>query len=298
MTLGICCSELAVISDASRVLADIAAFGFNRVRFEVPWAAVESVKGQRNWAAVTNVVKLASKYGIELLPILGVHTPTWSWTAADYGSFCADAAKVIRSPRYEIWNEPNLHQFLAMGSASTYVPWLKSAYAAIKAVQPSALIVLGGLAAAESASGFNWFFWVAPFGWWANTSPERFLQNALQAGARGYFDVCGYHPYSIDAAFVPQPPNAKQVMISRIDTLKQMSPAPVLLTEWGFDLSRVDAVTAASWFTAQIQIPSMAGESFFYSWRDYGTNRCGLVDANNTPRQPLYNAVKAVVGQP
>lgn len=292
-SLGICCSELAIIPDAARVLSDIAAFGFRKVRFEVPWVLVEPTKGKRNWAPIQNVVNLAKSNGIELLPILGVHAPLWSWTAADYGSFCGDAAKVIGSPRYEIWNEPNLAAFLKNGDANTYVPWLKSAYTAIKAAQSSAQIVMGGLAAAENASGFNWAFWLAPFGWWTNVSPENFFQRALNAGAGQWCDLVGYHPYSIDAAFNPQPPSATQPMIARIPKLAGMSSKPLLLTEWGYDYNRTTPLTAALWF--QTQLPLISGESFFYTWRDYGADKHGLVDGSNNPRQPIYNTVRTAV---
>ena len=293
MTLGICCSELAIIPDAARVLSDIAAFGFKKVRFEVPWVLVEPVKGQRNWAPIVNVVNLAKQNGVELLPILGVHAPTWSWTAADYGSFCGDAAKVIGAPRYECWNEPNLAAFHQNGDAYTYVPQLSAASKAIKAIQPNAQIVMGGLAACEGATGFNWWFWLAPFGWWTNVSPEDFLQDALNVGANQACDLIGYHPYSIDAGFNPQAPNASQVMIARIPKLAGIAKKPLLLTEWGFDHAKIDANTSAAWF--QTQLALLPYDSFLYTWRDYGTTKYGLVDGNNIARQPIYNAVHAVV---
>lgn len=293
MTLGICCSELAIIPDADRVLSDIAAFGFRKVRFEVPWVLVEQVRGTRNWAPISNVVKLAAAHGIELLPILGVHAPAWSWTATDFGSFCADAARVLNTPRYEIWNEPNLAAFLKNGDAYTYVPWLQAASKAIKTAQPNAQIVMGGLAAAENATGFNWWFWLAPFGWWTNVAPEDFLQDAWNVGANPVTDLIGYHPYSIDAGFNPVAPSATQVMIARIPKLAAISKKPLLLTEWGYDYSRVDPNTAASWF--KTQLPLMSYDSFFYTWRDYGTDKYGLVDATNVARQPIYDTVYAAV---
>lgn len=82
-------------------------------------------------------------------------------------------------------------------------------------------------------------------------------------------------------------------MIARIPKLATISAKPVLLTEWGFDMARNTPTTAALWF--QAQLPLMAGESFFYTWRDYGTERYGLVDGNNVPRQPLYNVVRSAV---
>lgn len=295
MTLGICVSELAILNpvDQKRVLTDIRAFGFRKVRFEVPWVMVQSRKGSWDWSLVSNAKSIADSLGIELLPVLGVHTPTWAWNPVDVGIFATEAAKLLQAPAYEVWNEPNLAAFVKDGSAATYVPWLSAARLAIKAVQPAATVAMAGLAAAVDATGFNWAWWLAPFGPWRNTSPETFLGAALKAGAR--FDAVAYHPYSIGPGFDQQKPTSSQVMIARINTLRKLTDKPMLLTEWGFDFAKCSPAQAAQWFTAQL--PLMVGDSWFYAWRDYGPYKFGLVDANNKPQQPMYDTVRAALGK-
>ena len=64
----------------------------------------------------------------------------------------------------------------------TYTDMLKTAYTAVKLVDPDALIISGGLATTGDGSD-NAFGDVA------------FLDGMYQAGAKGYFDALGSHPY-------------------------------------------------------------------------------------------------------
>src|SRR6185437_6900490 len=122
MTLGINCTELILLAptDAQRVLADIADFGFKHVRVEIPMALVAPKQGQWVWgpttylgnpvAGVQLLVDTAKAVGIELLPILGVHMPSWSWKPS-FGEFCRQAPQVMNAPAYEIMNETNVAAF-------------------------------------------------------------------------------------------------------------------------------------------------------------------------------------------
>lgn len=306
MTLGINCTELALLApaDMKRVLADIAAFGFKHVRFEVPWLLIEAVKGRRVWgpntyngAPVPGLIAIrdeAARLGLTLLPVLGVHCPAWAWGPADVKVFATEAAQNLRVSEYEIWNEPNLHAFVTNGAAATYVPWLNAAYDGIKSVSLDNQVVMGGLAAAVDYTGLylTWLFGFIPWpAWFTNTSPETFLKTAIALNAR--FDRVAYHPYSINQAFVTEPPTLTQQMISKVAALRTITPKPLLLTEWGFDYTKTTPAQAASWFG--MQLPLMVERSYFYSWRDYTTFKFGLVDGNNAPRQPIYDAVKAAL---
>jgi hypothetical protein len=302
--LGINCTELTVIPDAKRVMADMAAFGFRHVRFEVAWQLVQPVKGSWNWDAVRLVRDAAKANGITLLPILGVHMAPWAYTPADFGEFCRRAAIELQAPAYEIGNEPNLQAFNPMGKADPIVPLIRAAFSTIKGVQPAAKIVFPGLAACATYSGFNWFFWLGPFGPYGNTSPEDFLTAALKLGVGPWFDIMAYHPYSIGPGFDAQPPSAAQVMIAKTPLLRTLLRTkgigvPLWATEWGFD-ANLGAAEVAKRFTVQLPLMNqMCDRSYLFAWRDYvghGGNY-GLVDANNKPRQPLFDTVKAVVTQ-
>lgn len=295
MTLGICVSELAILnlSDQRRVLRDIRDFGFRKVRFEVPWVTVQPRKGSWDWSLVTSARDIAREFSIELLPVLGVHVPKWAWTPVDVEVFAREAAKTLNAPIYEVWNEPNLALFHKDGDPKTFAPIQRAAYNGIKSVQPgySSKVALAGLAACVDWRGFNFFPWLGPFGWFRNTSPETFLRGILNASAP--FDLVAYHPYAISSGFVHQEPTANQEGIARIAKLQGMvNKPPILLTEWGFDMApgKVTPNTASQWFTKQLAL--LPGDSYFYNWRDGYGQQFGLVDANNVPRQPLYDTVK------
>lgn len=298
--LGINCVELTLLqpADVKRVLSDIAAFGFRHVRFGVSMKLVCPSKGQFVWDSVVKARDLARNNGIELLPILpcdALNLPSWA-TPADFGDFCGRAATLLGAPAYEVGNEPNLHGFNPFGKAATYAPWLSAADDGIKRAWPTATVIAAGLAAAADASGFNWFFWLGPFGPWANTSPESFLADLVKL-VPAKFDAAAYHPYSLGPGFDLQPPTAGQVMIAKTKTLQKLTPKPLYLTEWGFDMAKATPAQAATWFTAQLPLMAATGgpsRGYLFAWRDYAGHggTFGLVDANNKPRQPLYDTVR------
>lgn len=78
-----------------------------------------------------------------------------------------------RINHYEIWNEQDGGFWKPHPDASQYVPLLKIAYEEIKAVDPEAVVISGGLC--------NW-----------NAS---YLAEMYRAGAKGYFDAVAVHPY-------------------------------------------------------------------------------------------------------
>ena len=80
-----------------------------------------------------------------------------------------------RVHHWEIWNEPNYWRFwLPQPDVGAYTTLLKQAYAAIKAVDPAATVMVGGLTV---GSGEN--------------LPSTFLQNLYDANggtSNGLFD--------------------------------------------------------------------------------------------------------------
>jgi hypothetical protein len=89
-----------------------------------------------------------------------------------FGSFMNYIANAFGSSvaAYEIWNEEDSTAWWT-GSPTQYVDLLKAAYPAVKAANPAATVILGGLG--------------------ANNYP--FLQQLYAAGAHGSFDAVGVH---------------------------------------------------------------------------------------------------------
>jgi hypothetical protein len=97
-------------------------------------------------------------------------------SASAYGTFAGQVAArygPMGVNTYEIWNEENNQAFwYPAPNPSLYTAMLKDAYAAIKAVQPGATVISGGLApAADDGAG--------------DIAPIEFLQDMYADGARG-----------------------------------------------------------------------------------------------------------------
>jgi hypothetical protein len=75
---------------------------------------------------------------------------------------------------YEIWNEPNIPRFWAHPNAVAYTALLKSAYAAVKRINPSLEVLAGATSYADLA----------------------FINAMYGAGSKGNFDALSIHPYT------------------------------------------------------------------------------------------------------
>lgn len=96
------------------------------------------------------------------------------------------ATLAVRYPKaagIEIWNEPNEAEFWNPGpSPRVYTDLLNQAYPAIKRANPAMRVVTGGFSNRRSDQG-------------ANLGLASFLRGIYASGARGSFDVLGFHAY-------------------------------------------------------------------------------------------------------
>ncbi|MCB9099600.1 MAG: PD40 domain-containing protein [Anaerolineales bacterium] len=163
----------------------------------VNWATVEPEPGEFRWIDPDNIVKAMGDQQIKIL--MRVHgTPAWARPAnssytrppqdmADFGRFMSALATRYKGQvaAYEIWNEPNLNYEWGNGQPdpAAYTKMLKTAYTAVKAADPAALVITGGLATTGDGSP-------------TAMGDLDFLQAMYDAGAKGYFDAVGSHPYT------------------------------------------------------------------------------------------------------
>ena len=147
------------------------------------------------------IVGLAAQRGLSVLPVV-VNSPAWDADQLDgkaeanprsvywYGQYLQAlverygprgsfwAHRRTRQPirMWQIWNEPDLARFWSeQPFAPSYVNMLQAAHTAIKQVDPSAKVVLGGL------TNFSW----------------HDLDSIYKVpGARSAFDVVAIHPYT------------------------------------------------------------------------------------------------------
>jgi hypothetical protein len=185
--------------DKGRVLGTVQAAGFNWVRQQVGWDSLEPAPGQFNWGELDQVVDSAKRANVRLILSI-VRSPGWAGTnhtnglpanPADLGYLMSQMAQRYkgRVDAYEIWNEQNLERENGGGKVQVapYIHTLEAAYTAIKAADPWAVVIYGGL----SPTGINDPNYAV--------DDAIFLEQCYQFNngeMRNYFDVLGVHPGS------------------------------------------------------------------------------------------------------
>lgn len=290
--LGVNQSNLCQLgaADLDRVCREIAAYGFASVRFAVNWGNLANFLGSVNYGPVERVAKALQKHGLTPLPALGINYPR-KHSPTTFGVFtkrCVDIFGPL--PAYEVWNEPNLWAF-GIGTPKQFLTYLRAAAPVIRAA--GAAVIHGGLAAYPDHKVL----------WLRNYSPTTWLNELYAAGENGDYDLFGYHPYSITAAEKWTDPNDAPYGIDQITLLdaariRRGDTRPYAFTEIGYDTAKVDSVTAARYL--RDQMPAMrnhANHHWLFCWRDTTGDggKYGLLNANNTPKLPLYNAVRGLL---
>ncbi len=170
-------------------------------RMSISWNALESSgprayeragsQEQRALAQVTQAVDGARARGVSVLLFVDA-TPAWangtgtyaadlpptSAHYADYAAFVSRMSAMFagRVGAWQIWNEPNLPRFWRTPDAAAYGRLVAAAAPAIRAADPSALVVSAGL---------------SPDG----TDTYTFVSQAMAAGMAGRIDRLGLHAY-------------------------------------------------------------------------------------------------------
>ena len=193
-------SQLSKLSQAGSALSQ---FGY------LSWRTVEpedTDPGHYKWSSFDNSLSLYSQYGQTL--ILGIaDIPSWAGAVAagpidraalpDFAEFLTAAVNRYKNPPYNIkfwglFNEPDGTKNIygpGIGCwgmhGDRYAEMLKYAYPAIKAADPEAQVILGGLAydnftADTDADGnFN----------------RHFICDVIENGGGSYFDYMNFHYY-------------------------------------------------------------------------------------------------------
>ncbi len=196
--------------------------GVETVRLSLPWAGVQrSPRGDYDWSGFDAAMTEAAKQRIGVLPVLGT-SPNWAtgnWRRmpvdggrarrgwAEFvraaverygpgGEFWAEHGPGSQRPlpptpihAWQIWNEENFFYFVKPVSPGRFARLLAITRPAIRAADPGAEIVLGGL-----------------FG-----APKQGMPRALDAvdfldqlyrrgGVKANFDAVALHPYAADVA--------------------------------------------------------------------------------------------------
>ena len=198
----------------------------------VLWADVEPDKGTRNWGALAGLEQELRDASAKNLQVILIVRKTPLWAQKVSGSFCGPikleelgafgnfmydlVSRYSVAPykvRYwEIWNEPDVDPALAAYIGGDSIPFgcwgdqnddyygggyyaemLKAAYPRIKAADPQAQVLVGGLLLDCDPRGSPSV--CASLTPPHNDKPPKFLEGILRNDGGAYFDGVGFHGY-------------------------------------------------------------------------------------------------------
>lgn len=160
--LGLCedyPEQTRSLDEVRRDLALLEAARVDVLRISIGWDGVEPRRDQYDFAFWDAVVELATEAGVTLIPYVA-YTPDWNSDGApdsfwktpprDVGEF-GELMQLLaeryrgRIRSWEIWNEPDNEDYW-LGSAEQFAALLAAGADGVRAGDPDARVVLGGLA--------------------------------------------------------------------------------------------------------------------------------------------------------
>ncbi len=314
-------------SGLEQVLARVEQAGFGWVRQPFPWAEIEPQPGHFEWQRWDAIVERASNRGWRLIAVLD-SAPAWAQSdptnphpgappkqVADFGRFVRAFARRYGDviDHYQVWDEPNLSQHWggAYADPSAYVRLLREGYIQIHDADPSATVILAGLAPTAESGPLN-------------LNEVAFLEGVYAAGGAAFFDVAAAKPYGFwHRADDPQA-DVSVLNYGRVELLRRAMVAHgdadkslwavafgwnALPQEWqgrpsawGNDTEAVQAAdTVAAIERARRQWPWLGLMILSHLQPDVPPDDpfagFSLLDEAGRPR-PVYDAVRALAAQP
>jgi hypothetical protein len=238
-------SNLESLSTAERdkAFTMVGDAGANWIRAASYWPWIDrDGRANRDWSDPDGMVARAEAHNLKVVMTIDgyaawANSSAGNWVVpadmSEFTNFARDTAVRYkgRVHYYEIWNEENSEYFWApAANAAAYAKMLHDAYVAIKAVDPTAQVIVGGF------SRNDWGFLSGVY------KTMKAYPNA--AANRYFFDYLGIHPYannrppeSDDPAYITDTqdknfaglPKMKAAMDAQGDTGKH-----IICTEFGW----------------------------------------------------------------
>jgi polysaccharide biosynthesis protein PslG len=308
-------------------LNTMVSLGITWIRLDMAWNDVQPNNSETfKWGNLDRVVAAANARHLKILPTLG-YTPMWGRPSgctssekcppANPALFAAFASAAVQryAPEgittWEIWNEPNGGFWEPVPDPLAYTTLLKLTYTAIKKIQPSSIVITGGLAPAANTA--------------TTIAPITFLQDIYSDGGEPYFDAVGFHPYTYPVLPSTYQPSSAWSQMDETDlSLRSVMGANgdsgklIWLTEYGAptggpggvatdptdtgDDHVTDALQARlirDAVTSARNLP-WAGPLFIYSYEDLGDNSdtvenfFGLLWTDGTPK-PAFTLLQQLL---
>ncbi|NNG35174.1 GH39 family glycosyl hydrolase [Nakamurella aerolata] len=287
-----------------------ASTGVKWIRVDIGWCSLEErgpgiVSGWYQQRLDTIVDTLRGK-GFNILMTVGC-TPTWDGQRT-YHNFPNTPAQFQRAMGYlanryagrvqawEIWNEPDCTEPMCTKvTADSYLPVLRAGFAGVRAGDPDALVVSGGI----SGNDVGW------------------VLRLYELGGNAYFDVLATHPYIDPTTGAPELPAAQNIYrINQVAAVRQVmeqngdAGKPIWFTEYGWstptggDRPGVSETVQADYLrrsVAVMQQYSYVTAAFWFCLRDRDDstpyeNSFGLLRVDGS-QKPAFSAFAGALSQ-
>jgi polysaccharide biosynthesis protein PslG len=307
---GYAAPELLAWSQSEQIqqLEAMKATGVTSVRLDASWWwGQPNGPGSYDWGPLDQVMGAIQQVGMTADLIID-GCPAWAAVSGQAGNqnaspaspaaYATWAAAVAQryggmgATYFEIWNEPNNPQFWAPApDPAAYTALLKAAYPAIKAVDPSAIVLSAGLSPAVNDGD--------------SISPITFLQDMYADGAQGNFDGLGFHPYSYPVdPNVDNPQSAWSQMDQTDPSIRSIMEAngdgskKIYITEFGAptddpsaaNVSESDQAAELSEAISEVKTYPWVGAFYIFTWEDGNGTGFGVLNADGS-QKPSYSAV-------
>lgn len=263
--------------------------GIRWCRMDFLWEINEPEKDKFNWKTFDEVFSNSRKHAVYPLPIL-CYNSRWGSRKSENGrGYVPDLTNWLPYVRgavkrykdfvryWEVWNEPNIGFWT--GTFEEYAELLKETYKAIKEVDGTAMVVMGGTAGTDL----------------------RFIEELYKKGVP--FDIVNIHPYGYPSApesYLEGQINACRELMKKYGDEKK----PIWITEYGWPNhigpSGVDIITQANYIVRAFIIALGAGveKIFWYDYQNgpdpyYNEHNFGIVYMGDIPK-PCYIALSTM----
>lgn len=210
------------------------------VRRDLDWHRTESAKGVYNFSYFDTLHNKLVANGIKTVILLGkgnaLYGQAWDQpptTTAGIDAMAKWAQAVAKrygpDQIYELYNEPNLTTFWPSGpNPQQFATLVNRVAAAIKAIHPNAVVVTGGVAAAQGLKA------------------EDFIKAAYPFLDKTKLNAIGTHPYTASDKWESNPLDEIEAMDDRNKLMQSVAGGmQVFGTESGIWLSKCDGATRA-----------------------------------------------------
>ncbi len=302
------------------------------------WADIEATPGARRWEEAAGLeAQLQAAYNAGLQTILVVRrTPEWAQQVPgsfcsgpkpealkDLAAFLAEAVSRYKDPPFgikywELGNEPDVDPLLVPPDSvfgcwgdeqdpyyggEYYAQMLQVVYPAIKAADPEAQVLLGGLLLDRDPAVDE-----------HPNPPARFLEGVLRGGGGDFFDIVSFHSYATYngqlhdwETRLPAWGQRGGILSGKVGFVREVLAAysydkPLMLTEAGLLCRNCPSPAPADFLQAQaaylprLYVRTMVlglKATIWYTLDGPGWRQSGLLDENQQPK-PAYNALKAL----